>query len=144
VSLQAKSLRTIIMTVAISIPALGNISLLMMICLYIYSAFCHNLFWSVYYTPLVFEDNYGGGRIYPDDYYYTNGNSNDGDYINRHANSRNMLCSAVPLVILHSTPPLLQARQLPQHVVVAAHADALLHGRELQRRDARPDGPQLE
>jgi len=64
----AKSLRTIIMTVAISIPALGNISLLMMICLYIYSAFCHNLFWAVYYTPLVFEDNYGGGRIYDGDF----------------------------------------------------------------------------
>jgi len=93
----AKSLRTIIMTVAISIPALGNISLLMMICLYIYAAFAHNLFWSVYYTPLAFESNYGGGRIWDGDYYYTNGNSHDGDYINRHANFRNMWSSLLTL-----------------------------------------------
>jgi len=93
----AKSLRTIIMTVAISIPALGNISLLMMICLYIYAAFCHNLFWSVFYTPLVFESNYGGGRIFDGDYYFTNGNSNDGDYVNRHANFRNMWSSMLTL-----------------------------------------------
>jgi len=102
----AKHLRTIITTIRISLPGLYNISVLLFLVLYIYAVLCMNFFWAVNYTP---------GSIYPfgfnstteptiqpfdlvgNDFYYTNGNSNDGDFINRHANFRNLGFSILTL-----------------------------------------------
>lgn len=93
----AKNLRTIIQTVRISIPALGNITLLMLILLYIFAAFAHHSFWAVNYTPNIFWDNYGGGKIHYGSYYFTNDNSNNGDYVNRHAHFRDMWVAMLTL-----------------------------------------------
>ena len=93
----AKNLRTIIQTVRISIPAMGNITILLLLLLYIFSAFAHHSFWAVNYTPNVFWNNYGGGQIFKGAYYYSNENSNNGDFVNRHAHFRDMWVSMLTL-----------------------------------------------
>jgi len=121
----AKNLRTIITTIRVSLPGLYNITILLSIVLYIYAVICMNFFYRINYTPgIIFP--YGGGNkefftdgktpectnpeerehgcplrlqtVWPDDYYYTNGNSNDGDFINRHANFRNLGFSVLTLI----------------------------------------------
>lgn len=47
----AKQLRAIITTIRISIPQLRNISVLLILLLYIFAVIFHSLFWRVNYTP---------------------------------------------------------------------------------------------
>jgi len=121
----AKNLRTIITTIRVSLPGLYNITILLSIVLYIYAVICMNFFYRINYTPGVIYP-YGGGdkawftqgitpecsnpeefkdgcpmrlqTVWVGDYYYTNGNSNDGDFINRHANFRNLGFSVLTLI----------------------------------------------
>jgi hypothetical protein len=96
----AKQLRTIITTIRISIPQLRNISVLLTLLLYIFAVIFHSLFWKVNYTPgSMGLEHFVGSPEIPHrtwvnitrgDYFYTNGNSNDGDFVNRHANFRNL------------------------------------------------------
>ncbi|OUW49260.1 MAG: hypothetical protein CBD47_02085 [Synechococcus sp. TMED187] len=47
----AKQLRTMLMTIVLSLPALGNVSTLMLLFLIIFSVLNTNLYWMVYYSP---------------------------------------------------------------------------------------------
>lgn len=95
----AKQLRAIITTIRISIPQLRNISILLVLLLYIFAVIFHSLFWRVNYTPGQMGLEYFDGspeiphadwvNITQGDYFYS-GNSNDGDFVNRHANFRNL------------------------------------------------------
>jgi len=105
----AKSLRTIVTTIRVSLPGLYNISILLFLVLYIYAVMCVNFFWAVNYTPgdiypYGFPDDIEPSMqlLYSDDYYYTNDNSNGGDYINRHASFRN-IANALLLLFRCST-----------------------------------------
>mmetsp|Transcript_19340 Transcript_19340/g.63041 ORF Transcript_19340/g.63041 Transcript_19340/m.63041 type:complete len:1899 (-) Transcript_19340:223-5919(-) len=96
----AKNLRAIISTIRISIPQLRNISILLILLLYIFAVIFHSLFWKINYTPgSMGLEQFPGSPEIPhqtwvnvtrEDYFYTNGNSNDGDFVNRHANFRNL------------------------------------------------------
>lgn len=44
-------LRTMTTTIALSLPAVGNVSVLLVLGLYVYAAVCVQLFWTVDYTP---------------------------------------------------------------------------------------------
>jgi len=92
----AKKLRAIIMTVVISIPALVNIGLLILLMLFIYAVFCVQQFAFVNYTPGNWGEGpeaagggtqgaaSGGGYKDPSDF-----GNNYGDFITRHANFEN-------------------------------------------------------
>jgi len=90
------------MTVVISIPALLNIGMLILLILFIYAVWCIEIFAKVNYTPGNWGEQSpeswgsGGGTMAPglgrkfnSDFYYSPGASNYGDYINRHANFEN-------------------------------------------------------
>jgi len=98
----AKNLRTIITTIRISIPGLYNISILLFIFMVIYSVICMNLFFAVNYTPGDYFNSKKPWNVsslaHPTDtYYYTDNNSNGGDFVNRHANFRNVAISMLTL-----------------------------------------------
>lgn len=89
----AKSLRTIMMTVYISIPQLYNISTLIMLIVLITDMLCVNIFSNVNYTPGNFDftadhaESASRGEVYDaDDYHWSASKTNWGDSINRHAN----------------------------------------------------------
>jgi len=101
----AKKLRAIIMTVVISIPALGNIGLLLFLLLFIYAVLCVQLFAKINYTPGNWGESYGGGtQAIPGnvgykhnaDYFYA-GSTNYGEFINRHANFENIWMAMLTL-----------------------------------------------
>ena len=93
----AQGLRTIVMTVWVSLPQLKNIMLLILLLIIITDMFCVTIFYAVNYTPgnfdlhgtaLNFTDSapYARGeRFDPDDYFFSD-SSNWGNQINRHAN----------------------------------------------------------
>jgi len=92
----AKSLRTIIMTVWISLPQLKNILMLMGLLIIIFDIIAVNMFYAVNYTPgnfdLWWEHNNSIAQgeaslqsLAGDDFYSGDG-TNWGDQINRHAN----------------------------------------------------------
>ena len=92
----AKQMRTIILTVWISLPALKNIMMLILLIIVIIDVFCVDQFYGVNYTPGNFdlaaphdglEMARRGEVLYPPDaVYYFNGENNWGDMVNRHAN----------------------------------------------------------
>jgi len=85
----AKSIRTIIMTIYVSMPALMNIVLLIFLLLFIYSVLAVNLFWSVFYTPGNWPEGWiktAKMHIFPDDFYENGFATNYGGFIHRHAN----------------------------------------------------------
>jgi hypothetical protein len=75
----AKSLRAILMTIILSVPALYNIAMLLFLFIFIFACFCVSFFFSVSYTPP------DVALQYPDAY-WSSTTSSYGDFITRHAN----------------------------------------------------------
>jgi len=103
----AKQLRTVIMTVYISIPQLKNIMVLIFMLILIFDVLMVNLFHAVNYTPGNYDYWYdhrlsvARGEVLPDpdnNYYYAADGTNWGDMINRHANFQNFWTGALVLV----------------------------------------------
>jgi len=103
----AKSLRTVIMTVYISIPQLKNIMLLISLIIIIFDVLCVQNFYAVNYTPGNFDPSYQHlqsqrrGEVMPnpdEDFYYSGDGTNWGDQINRHANFQYWWVGALTLV----------------------------------------------
>jgi len=121
----AKSLRTIIMTVWVSVPQLSNIFVLMTLIVIIFDILCVSLFWSVNYTPGNFDPTSAhdvsiqprvvetaDGRTvvargevlpwnmsdYDDIYFWSDDRTNWGDALNRHANFGYFWTGALMLV----------------------------------------------
>jgi len=89
----AKQLRTIIMTVYISLPQLTNIGILISLLILIFDILAVNIFSFVNYTPGNYDTDgtrnasEANGEIYFDgDYFWSDDGTNWGDMINRHAN----------------------------------------------------------
>ena len=89
----AKQLRTIIMTVYISLPQLNNIMILIGLLILIFDILAVQLFSNVNYTPGNYDIDgtrkvsSANGEVYDvDDYHYSDDGTNWGDMINRHAN----------------------------------------------------------
>ena len=101
----AKQLRTIIMTVFISLPQLTNIIILMTLLILITDILCVSLFAPVNYTPGNWDNDANRtqsasrGEVYfPDDDYYVDVGTNWGEMINRHANFANPWVGLLVLV----------------------------------------------
>ena len=103
----AKQLRTVIMTVYISIPQLKNIMVLIFMLILIFDVLMVNLFHAVNYTPGNYDYWYdhrlsvARGEVLPDpdnNYYFSADGTNWGDMINRHANFQNFWTGALVLV----------------------------------------------
>lgn len=73
----AKSLRTMVRTIAVSLPAVGNVSALASLLLYVYAVIGMNLFFGANHTPSTAPR--------PGDFYFHRGVSNEGHFVNRHA-----------------------------------------------------------
>jgi hypothetical protein len=88
----AKGLRTIMMTVYISMPQLKNILLLILLIIVIVDMLCVNMFFAVNYTPGNFDLAPGHaasaarGEVRAADEDHFNGLDNWGEMVNRHAN----------------------------------------------------------
>jgi len=90
----AKSLRTVIMTVYISLPQLKNIMILIGMIIIIFDVLCVSFFSFSNYTPGNHDttadhtESQARGEVLPQDdaYYFHSSGTNWGDYINRHAN----------------------------------------------------------
>ena len=77
----AKSLRAILMTIILSVPALYNIAMLLFLFIFIFACFCVSFFFSVSYTPPEIALQFP----YPETYWYSTTTSY-GNFVNRHAN----------------------------------------------------------
>ena len=89
----AKQLRTIIMTVWISVPQLYNIGILIWLIILIFDILAVNIFSFVNYTPGNYDNeashavSKAAGEVYDvNDYHWSDDGTNWGDMINRHAN----------------------------------------------------------
>ena len=97
----ARVLRQMIETVVLSLPAVANVSALLLLLLYVYAIFATNLFWAVNYTPddgSRYSEAGGEAGLFPGDYRFHLSVSNDGLFVNRHANFRNLGTSVMTLV----------------------------------------------
>jgi len=101
----AKNMRTIMMTVFISLPQLKNIIILVLLLVVIFDMMCINLFYRVNYTPGMFDlstdhtYSEARGEVYdPDDYHYSDDGTNWGDQINRHANFQFVWTGMITLI----------------------------------------------
>jgi hypothetical protein len=77
----AKSLRAILMTIILSVPALYNIAMLLFLFIFIFACFCVSFFFSVSYTDPKVALQYPS----PETFWYST-TSSYGDFVNRHAN----------------------------------------------------------
>jgi len=77
----AKSLRAILMTIILSMPALYNVAMLLFLFIFIFACFCVSFFYSVSFTQL----EVALAHPFPDTYWYST-TTNYGDFITRHAN----------------------------------------------------------
>ena len=106
----AKNLRTIMLTVYISLPQLNNILILIFLIIVIVDMLLVGFFWRVNYTPGNFDpsdhlnwtqtDSYANGeRYYLDDWHFdSRPGTNWGDSVNRHANFAFFWTGALTLV----------------------------------------------
>merc|ERR1719183_2577115 len=77
----AKSLRAILMTIILSVPALYNIAMLLFPFIFIFACFCVSFFFSVSYTDPKVALQYPS----PETFWFAT-TSSYGDFVNRHAN----------------------------------------------------------
>jgi hypothetical protein len=80
----AKSLRAILMTIILSMPALYNVAMLLFLFIFIFACFCVSFFFSVSYTEIEVALAHSSSSDEPG--YWFSTTTNYGDFINRHAN----------------------------------------------------------
>ena len=78
-----RPLRLMMWTMTIALPALGNVSILFLLGLYVYSAIGVASFWSVGFSPAIVSV---ANTTTEDDYFYSHDYTNEGNFLNRNAN----------------------------------------------------------